>query len=83
VPFTISPVSATVSGLVALSVMLSVAVRIPIAVGEKITLMVQLAPAATLPPQLSVRVNSDAFVPLTEILVILSTVDSLFANVMV
>jgi len=62
------PVSATVCGLcglsVALSVILSVPVRVPAAAGEKVTLMVQLAPPATLPPQLSVSANSEAFVPL-------------------
>ena len=61
------PVSATVcglGGLVALSAMLSVPVRGPVAVGEKVTFMLQFAPAATLPPQLSVSANSEAFVPL-------------------
>jgi hypothetical protein len=60
------PVSATVcglDGLVELSVIFSVPVRVPVAVGEKVTFMVQLAPAATLPPQLSVSANSEAFVP--------------------
>jgi hypothetical protein len=60
------PVSATVcglGGLVALSAILNVPVRVPVAVGEKVTFMVQIAPAATLPPQLSVSANSEAFVP--------------------
>lgn len=61
------PVSVTVcglGGLVALSVILSVPVRVPVAVGEKVTFMVQLAPAGTLPTQLSVSANSEALVPL-------------------
>ena len=42
------PASATVCGLpVALSVMVTVAARAPAAAGMKVTLMVQLAPAAT------------------------------------
>jgi hypothetical protein len=42
------PVRLTVCGLpAALSVMLSVAVRVPTAVGVNVTLMVQLDPAAT------------------------------------
>ena len=41
------PVSATVCGLpVALSLMLNEAVRVPLAVGENITLTVQLCPTA-------------------------------------
>ena len=52
-------------GLVALSVMVRVPVRVPVAAGEKVTLMLQLAPAATLPPQLSDSEKSEAFVPPT------------------
>jgi hypothetical protein len=44
--------------------MLSVPVRVPVAVGEKVTFMVQLAAAVMLPTQLSVSANSEAFVPL-------------------
>jgi len=44
--------------------MFNVPVRVPVAVGEKVTFMVQFAPAATLPPQLSVAANSEASVPL-------------------
>jgi hypothetical protein len=61
------PLSATVcglGGLVALSVILNVAVCVPVPVGEKVTLMVQLPAAATPPPQLSVSANSEAFAPL-------------------
>jgi hypothetical protein len=61
------PVRLTVCGLPeALSVMLKVPVRVPEAVGVKVMLMVQLAPAATELPQLSVSAKS----PLGEILVI-------------
>jgi len=46
------PLSATFCGLpLALSVMLSAAVRVPDAVGLKVTLTVQLAPAANELPQ--------------------------------
>jgi hypothetical protein len=49
------PVKLTICGLVdALSVMVSVPVSKPVAVGEKVTLMVQELLAATLPPQLLV-----------------------------
>ena len=47
------PVRLTVWGLpVALSVRVTAALRTPLAVGVKVTLIVQLAPAATLAPQL-------------------------------
>jgi hypothetical protein len=58
--------NATVCGLPgALSEMLSVAEKVPAAVGVKMTLMVQLAPGAIVTPlpQLLVWVNSDAFAP--------------------
>ena len=49
------PERLTVWGLpLALSAMLSAAVRAPLADGVKVTLIVQLAPAATLVPQLFV-----------------------------
>ena len=49
------PVSATVCGLcVTLSAILTLAVRAPVAPGLKVTEMVQLAPAATLDPQVLV-----------------------------
>jgi hypothetical protein len=41
------------------------AVRVPLAAGVKVTLMVQLAPAATLDPQELVWANAPAFVPVT------------------
>ena len=62
----------TVWGLpVALSEMLSEAVRLPLAEGVKVTLIVQLAPAATLDPQLLVWAKSLALVPKTAMLVAL------------
>jgi hypothetical protein len=49
------PDSATVCGLVAaLSVMLTAALRDPVAAGVKVMLIVHLAPAATLLPQVLV-----------------------------
>src|SRR5271157_1454017 len=53
------PERATVCGLPeAVSVMVRVPFRVPDAVGVKVTLMAQLAPAATLAPQLLVCANS-------------------------
>lgn len=67
------PVSITVWGLLrALSEMVTEAVRVPELVGEKTTLIVQLASATTFVPQLLVWVNSAGFAPVTEIPVILS-----------
>ena len=49
------PEKLTVCGLpLALSVMLTAAVRLPLAAGVKVTLIVQLAPAATELPQVLV-----------------------------
>jgi hypothetical protein len=49
------PLRATLCGEpVALSVMVSVPVRVPVVVGVKVTEIVQLAPAATLVPQVLV-----------------------------
>ena len=56
----------------ALSATLSVALRVPVADGLKITEMEQLAPAATLDPQVLVWVKSLALVPETETLVTLN-----------
>jgi hypothetical protein len=44
------------------------AVRVPLAEGVKVTLMVQLAPAATELPQVLVWAKSPAFVPVTDTL---------------
>jgi len=63
------PVRLTLCGLpVALSVMARAAARPPAAEGVKVTLMVQLAPAATLDPQLLVWAKSLALVPKTAML---------------
>jgi hypothetical protein len=63
------PVSATVCGLpAALSVMVSVPLRTPGAVGVNVTLIVQLAVGATEVPQLLVSPKSPPFTPLIAIL---------------
>jgi hypothetical protein len=67
------PVRATVCGLpLALSVMLTAAVRLPVAEGVKVTLIVQLAPAATELPQVLVWAKSLALAPVTARLVMFS-----------
>jgi hypothetical protein len=64
------PVSATVCGEpVALSTTDREAVRLPDAVGVKVTVMMQLAPAASDVPQLFDWLKLLAFVPVTEMLV--------------
>ena len=69
------PVRPTVCGLpLALSAMLMEATRDPVAKGVKVTLMVQLPPAATALPQLLLWAKSPAFVPVIEMLVILRLV---------
>ena len=69
------PVSPAVCGLFeALSVTVSEAVRLPVAVGVKVTLIVQLAPAARLLPQLLVWPKSPLLAPVTAMLVIPSAV---------
>ena len=66
------PVRLTDWGLpVALSVMARAAVRLLAVDGVKVTLMVQLAPAATELPQLLVWAKSPALVPKTAMLVTL------------
>ena len=60
------PERLTVCGLpLALSVMLSEAVRLPLAEGVNLTLIVQLAPAATLDPQFLLCAKSLGFVPVS------------------
>ena len=67
------PLKLTVCGLpVALSVMASDALRAPAAEGVKVTLIVQLAPAATLAPQLLVWAKSTEFAPPSAMLEMLS-----------
>src|ERR1700680_1619492 len=67
------PVMLTACGLpVASSVTFNVAVRVPAAAGEKVTLMVQLWPAGRLGPQLLISAKSLAFVPVNPMLVMFS-----------
>jgi hypothetical protein len=66
---------------VALSATLSVALRVPVAAGVKVTLIVQLEPAATLDPQVLVCVKSLALVPETETLVTLNAAFPLLVRV--
>jgi len=64
------PLKLTVWGLpLALSVMLTDALRDPVAAGSNFTLIVQLAPAATLLPHVFVWVKSAVFVPVRPTLV--------------
>src|SRR5437879_590249 len=63
----------------ALSVMMIVPARVPMAVGAKLILIVQLAPFGTLPPQLSVRVKS----PLGSILVMVNVAFPVLVSVTV
>ena len=66
------PERLTVCGLpLALSVMLTEAVRLPLAAGVKVTVMVQLALAATELPQVLVWAKSLALVPVSARLVML------------
>jgi hypothetical protein len=66
------PESATVCGLLTASLAkVMAAVRVPFAVGVKVTLIVHLAPAATLDPQLFVWAKSLALAPETAMFVML------------
>jgi hypothetical protein len=66
------PVRVTVWGLpLALSVIVTEAVRFPLAVGVNVTLIVQLPAAATELPQVFVSAKSPAFVPVIAMLVML------------
>ncbi len=67
----------------ALSAMLSEAVKLPLADGVKVTLIVQLAPAATELPQLLVWAKSLGLVPVSARLVILMAAVPVFLRVMV
>jgi hypothetical protein len=63
------PVRLTLCGLVkALSVIVKVALRAPIALGVKVTLIAQVVPAAKLEPQVFVSWKSPEFVPVTPML---------------
>ena len=81
------PLSATVCGLpLALSVMLTLALRVPVAEGVKVTLMVQEAPAATvlgLMGHVLVWLKSPALVPLIPIVLMVRAAVPLFLRVTV
>jgi hypothetical protein len=67
------PVSATICGLpVALSLSVSVALLVPVAVGVNVTLMAQIAPAATLDPQVLVWAKSPLLAPVIVMLLMVS-----------
>jgi hypothetical protein len=66
------PVRVTICGLpTALSVMVIAALRFPVAAGVKLTLIVQLAPAATELPQVVVSGKSPGSAPVTAMLAML------------
>jgi hypothetical protein len=68
------PVRLAVWGLlVASSVTVNVPLRVPVAVGAKVTLMMQLVPAATLVPQLFVCPKSPLLVPVKAIFAMFNT----------
>lgn len=83
VPPVPSPESATVCGVgTALSLKFSVAVRVPLTVGAKMMLAVQLAETARLDPQvLELIRKSCALAPLSVMLLIVSVVVPLFVSV--
>src|SRR5436305_1945247 len=68
---------------VALSVMLTAALRTPAAVGVNVTEIVQLPPAATLDPQVLVWAKSPLFVPVIAMLVMLRVAVPGLLNVIV
>ena len=79
-----TPLRETACGLpLALSVILTVAVRWPVVVGVKVTLIVQFAPALTLVPQVLVSAKSPGFVPVMLMLVIVSVPLPVFVRVTV
>ena len=72
------PVRFAVCGLLlALSVTVKVPLRVPVAVGVNVTLIAQLAPAASVPPQLLVWAKS----PLTPMLEMVSAAEPEFESV--
>jgi len=76
------PVSETACGLpVASSVMVTLAARFPVAVGLNVTLMEQLALAATLAPHVLVSAKSPLLAPLMAMLVIVRAAFPLFVRV--
>jgi hypothetical protein len=78
------PLSVTLCGLpVALSVTVTLAVRLPVAAGEKVTEMVQPALAASVDGHVFVCVKSPAFVPVTPMLEMVSEPVPVFVRVVV
>jgi hypothetical protein len=76
------PLRLAVCGLpVALSVTLTEAVRLPLAEGVKVTLIVQVAPPATELPQLLLWAKSPALVPVSVTLVMLNVALPLLVRV--
>src|SRR5438552_15494893 len=79
------PLSATVCGLaVPLSLMVAAALRAPVAVGVNVTLMVQLAPMASvagLNGHVVVRAKSPGLVPVMAMLLRVSAPGPLFVTV--
>jgi len=69
--------------LLALSVTVNVALRDPVTVGVKVTLIVQFPPAATLDPQLLVCPKSPGLVPVKPMLVMANAVPLGFDSVTV
>ena len=67
----------------ALSAMLSEAVRVPEAVGVNFTIMLQLPPVATELPQVLVKEKSPAFVPVVLMPVMLKLAFPVLLRVMV
>src|SRR5215469_1771414 len=76
------PVNPTVCGLpFALSLIVRVPVRVPVAEGVNVMLIAQEAPAATDVPQLFVCAKSPAFVPVMAMLVMFSAAFPVLLNV--
>ena len=78
-----APYRLIVCPLPLLSVMLTEAVREPIAEGVKVTRIVQPAPAATLAPQVFVCAKSPLLVPVIAMLLRVTVVAPLFVSVTV
>jgi len=78
------PESGTVCGLPgALLAMLSVAERVPAAVGVKVTVIVHEAPAASVDPQVVVRAKSPALVPVMLVPLMVNEADPVLVRVTV
>jgi hypothetical protein len=78
------PLTLTLWGLwETLSVTVTSAVRVPVAVGWKVTVIVQLAPAAMVDPQLVVCAKSPGFVPEISMLEMLTVELPTFVTVLV